>query len=116
MSKTILYKELEALSIGIYRIQIQEGYDLHYLGDRNFSMVDDLAAQAQVCITDGDVGVRDIFVTKDAPVKDKESLIAAKKWLLMSFLSHRLKWVWCQGDQMYMLVVLPTKEGKHEVG
>lgn len=111
MSKTILYKELKALSVGIYRIQVQEGYDLHYLGDPNFSIVDDLAAQAQVCITDGDVGVRDIFVTKDTPVEEEARLYAANRWLLDTRHSHHFKWMWCEGDKMYMLVVLPTAEG-----
>lgn len=110
MSKTILYKELKTLPVGIYRIQIQEGYDLHYIGDPNASMVGDLAAQAQVCITDGDIGVRDIFVTKDAPVEEDAALCVAKTWLLDSFHSHHFKWIWCEGDKMYMLVVLPTSE------
>lgn len=111
MSKTILYKELEALPVGIYRIQIQEGYDLHYLGAPDASMVDDLAAQAQVCITDRDVGVRDIFVTKDTPVKKETAPYAVQVWLLDSFRSHHFEWMWCEGDKMYMLVVLPTAEG-----
>lgn len=109
------YEELHSLPAGIYRIEVREKHNPHYIGDPSTSMVNDLATQGQVWITYGDVGVKQVIIEKNAPVKDKESLIAAKAWLLMSFHSRRLKWVWCQGDQMYMLVVLPTKEGKHEV-
>lgn len=112
MNTLPLYRELETLPVGIYRIQVQEGYDLHYIGDPNASMVNDLAAQAQVSVTDGVVGVRQVFVTKDAPVEEEAALYAAKAWLLDSFHSHQLKWVWCKEDQMYMLVVLPGKGKK----
>ena len=116
MSNLPLYEKLHKLPVGIYRIQVLEKHNPHYIGGPNTPMVNDLAAQGQVWITSGDVGVKQVFVEKDAPVEDKEALIAAKAWLRMSFHSHRLKWVWCEGDQMYMLVVLPTEEGKHEVG
>ena len=115
MTNLPLYEELHKLPVGIYRIHVFEKHNPHYIGGPNTSMVNDLATQGQVWIANVDIGVKQILVEKNTPVKDKESLIAAKAWLLMSFHSHRLKWVWCEEDQMYMLVVLPTKEGKHEV-
>ena len=116
MTNLPFYEELHKLPAGIYRIQVREKHNPHYIGSPNTSIVNDLAAQGQVWVTYKDVGVKLVIIEKNAPVEDKESLIAAKAWLLMSFHSHRLKWVWCEEDQMYMLVVLPTKEGKHEVG
>lgn len=112
MNRPPLYRKLETLPVGIYRIRVQEGYNLHYIGDPDASMVNDLAAQAKVSITDDDVGVCNVFVTKDVPVEEEAALYAAKAWLLDSFHSHHFKWIWCKGDQMYMLVVLPGKEKK----
>jgi hypothetical protein len=116
MSNLPFYEELHKLPVGIYRIQVQENDNFHYIGDPNASMINDLAAQMQVLVTDGDIGVKQVFVEKDALVEDEESLSAAKAWLLMSYNSHRFKWIWCKEDHMYMFVVLSVKEDRHEIG